>query len=427
MTSERSTAIARGARAARRGAAAAALLFACATQAQDAGSINDYQLPPQPAPAPAPVEGPVDSERPVINPTPRPSPAPTTAPSAAPTPRILLPEVSLPVERSPGEAAASRTRRSQTGQPQLAAPPPAAPPATGDPASADMPPPDVAAPVAPEPAGVAAAPETPAAVPNKTSTPWIALVAGLVALLAGAAWLWRRRKPARIEPAAREADAVPAISPSAPATLPPVSQVPAARPVAPPVPAPVPAPAPAAAAAKVAPTIDGPVEVRLEPRSLRFSVVYATFLYRLELTNHGDETLGPLQVAGDLASAHASIPVWQQLSTAGAVLETKHDIATLAPGETATLSGELRLPLAEVVAIRAGAAQLFAPLVRFLVDGLGVPPDPHVFSIGQPSDRPGGQMQPFRLDLGPQFFPEVHQRPVDVARWLPADPARKAG
>jgi hypothetical protein len=153
--------------------------------------------------------------------------------------------------------------------------------------------------------------------------------------------------------------------------------------------------------------------------------------YQLELANRGDAALASLRVAGDMISGHASLPTWQQLSLDGQELELKHEVAALAPGEAATLKGELRVPLAEILPLRAGTAVLFAPLARFRVEatreGRDALADTRIFTIGQPSERPGGAMQPFRLDLGPQLFRQVEQREVDLSRWLPLDEARRAG
>lgn len=97
--------------------------------------------------------------------------------------------------------------------------------------------------------------------------------------------------------------------------------------------------------------------------------------------------------------------VWQQLSLDGVPLPKMHEVAALFPGETVTC-GEMRIPLADVLPLRAGAVTMFAPLARFLIeaergDGGGFG-DTHVFTLGLPSQRRGDTMQPFRLDLGPR-------------------------
>src|SRR5690606_22889654 len=97
----------------------------------------------------------------------------------------------------------------------------------------------------------------------------------------------------------------------------------------------------------------GPLEFVFEPQSLRLSVVYATLSYRLTLTNRTDTAFTALKVSGDITSGHSSLPIEQQLALDGAPLEAKHDAAALAPGETLSLTGELRIPLAEVLPLRA--------------------------------------------------------------------------
>lgn len=239
---------------------------------------------------------------------------------------------------------------------------------------------------------------------------WLPALAGLLVLLAVAAFLWLRRRGATRPEEDVPAEAEPATpSASAPATLTPIRQTPAKA-----------APRPA--------LVTGPLEFRLEPQTLRLSFVYATLSYQLDLTNREEAGFTALRIAGDLISGHASLPTWQQLSLDGQELEHKHDVLALAPGETVTLKGELRRPLAEILPLRAGTALLFAPLARFRVEatGGGAFADTRIFTIGQPSERAGGAMQPFRLDLGPQLFRQIDLREVDVARWLPLDETRRA-
>jgi hypothetical protein len=128
-----------------------------------------------------------------------------------------------------------------------------------------------------------------------------------------------------------------------------------------------------------------------------------------------------------MISAHASLPSWQQLLP-GEGLARKHEIAKLARGETASFTGELQLALSEVLPLHAGAAQLFVPLARFLIEAeAGKLADTHIFSIGQPGMRSEDTMAPFRLDLGPQSFRPIDQREIDIARWLPVDAERRVG
>lgn len=402
MTRERQRARGPSASIVAAGAIPAALLLACAAQAQEAGSVSGYRLPPPTTRSPAPVEGPVDSDHPVAVPA---SPAPEAPPEAAPTP----PQISVPeVPALPGSSDATRQRP----LPRAAASPPAASPYPA-PLASESPEPSSPAPQAtmaasPAPQGAAASPEPEAA--------WLVPLLGLLALLAAAgAFLWWRKRPAddtaEPEPAG---EAEPAIPPSAPAVLAPIGRIPRPRPQ----------PQPLQPAA-------GPLAFGFEAQSLRLSFVYATLAYRLELSNGGESAFSDLRISADLTSGHATLPVARQLDPGEAELLEKHCLAALVPGETLALSGELSCPIAEILPLRAGAALLFAPLARFRIDtqcsqGNRLS-ETFIFTLGLPSPRHGETMQPFRVDLGPQLFRPIEQRPVDAARWLELDGQRRAG
>jgi hypothetical protein len=135
--------------------------------------------------------------------------------------------------------------------------------------------------------------------------------------------------------------------------------------------------------------------------------------YELTITNTGTDPIGPIAVSGDMIGAHASIPPKVLLETA-ADGEPAHRIPSLQPGESAAVSGELRLPLAAITPIRHGAATLFVPLARFrvLVFRDGRPPVSanHAFVIGEEPVTEGAALKPFRLDLGPRLYSGITQR-----------------
>jgi len=447
----------------------AAAAFAGAAQAQDPGALNGFRLPPAPTASGVPAEGPVDSEHPVATPTSPTLPSRTPQPAASETPRITLPAVTT---------APPRERVRQAEEPRFAPVP-----------MRDLtrPQAEPEAAIEPDPAEVASAEPT----PRSTQAPqparpdagwgwWLPLLLGLFGLLTIGLFFWwlgrphKRPKAAEAQPSAPEPSAPAALPPVArtgprrfldppidpvqpaatrkpqPVVAPPQPRV-AATPEAPSRPAPVqmPRPAPEPVAETPRPVAEtpppppvpvaepaseagpqaalDPIGVTLTVRSLQISLVYATLAYLLEVTNRSDTPLTGLRVFGDMISAHASQTSGQQLLLAGSAIEKKHEIASLAPGESTTLKGQIRLPLAEVLPVRAGQAQLFVPLARFLVEATDTPDASHVYSLGQRGDRDDGGMSAFRIDLGPQLFREVLQREVDVARWLQANAARKAG
>lgn len=153
--------------------------------------------------------------------------------------------------------------------------------------------------------------------------------------------------------------------------------------------------------------------VQLVARRLSATLMNTALTYELTVTNIGSEPIGPLAVSGDMIGAHSSIPPKVLLETAGDG-EPQHRIPLLGPGESAAMSGELRLPLASITPIRHGAATLFVPLARFrlLMFREGRPPlsANHAFVIGEEPQTPGAALKPFRLDLGPRLYSGITQR-----------------
>jgi hypothetical protein len=377
-----------------------ALALAAAGQAQTQGSVQDYHLPPgTPAPTPT-AAGPVDPENPVAAPA-RPAP-----------PTINLPS---PAVTQPAQPVATPTPRSESRPRAVPQPPPAPAPAATQPgpAAASIP---TAAPTAeatiaptiepaPLPTATAPAEAAPAPAGEGLPWPWIAGGAAAILLAAGGLLLRRRRRAGAEAIADEEASAAPPAAaqpePSAPAALRPVSS----RPLSPASPAPRRAAAPPGPQPSTAER--QPLEMRLEARHLSRAMVNATLAYRLTLTNHDSTALGPLRVAGDITSAHASLPAAELLAPNGDTLATIHEVPQLAPGASTVLSGELRLPLASILPIQSGSARVFVPLARFRVDAGNGTATTRVFVVGQASEQPGGALRPFPLDRGP-----------GVDRWL---------
>ncbi len=365
---------------------------------QEAGSVYDFRLPPSSPKPSAPLQGPVDTDAPVIlPPTGTPEPVITASPTARPPAPSA--EAEAPVRPAPQSAnpSASAVPAEPSALPSLPPRDPASPLA-GD---ADSP-----AMVPPEPA--ADEPEALAREPGETPLwPW---AAGGAALLISVALLWRRRKPAETlheDEAAEVPVERPVLAPSAPPAL---ARAPA------PVPAPsapIPAPRPTAAATAAI------LELALEPLRMSASLIFATLHYRLTLTNRGSAALGPFAIAADMISAHASISQADQLSPDIAALTELHRLPSLQPGETAELTGDIRLPLAAVTPIHSGNARLLVPLVR--LRALGGEAQQRIvlgggnFVVGEPSEVPGGKLRPFRLDLGPRTFSGVAQRKLALA------------
>ena len=159
---------------------------------------------------------------------------------------------------------------------------------------------------------------------------------------------------------------------------------------------------------------------------MQLSMVYATLSYRLLVTNRGRDAVGPIAIGGDMIAAHRSLPVGEQLCPQHDTLPRLHQMGELAPGDTVTLAGQLRLPLAEIRAVRIGGAQCFLPLVRIALPQAGIGARLHVFTLGLPAERPDGALLALRMDRGFAFYRPLGQREIDTVQWLPLDAAGPA-
>jgi hypothetical protein len=379
---------------------AALSVLATSAQAQESGSVQGYRLPPAPSPTPT-AAGPVDSDHPVAAPTTTtPAPEPIAAPPVIAPP---APATTVPTAR-PGTAAAPRAMPSARAQAQ---PQPAVDTATPTSTSQPSIQPTVAPPILatePVPTTASAAP-APAVTSTQDKLHWLWIAVGTVlVLLLGGLLRWRRRAGAT-KAFEYEPDAELQVAPSEPAPSPPASLTPPRREPAqapsssPPPPAP---PPPSTSELR-------PIEMQLEARHLSRAMVNATLAYRLTLTNRSGAPTGPLRIAGDIVSAHASLSAEEQLAPGDSALETIHEAPTLAPGESVTLSGELRMPIASILPINSGGSRVFVPLARFRAETQGSATT-RVFVIGQASEQPGGALRPFPLDRGPGVDRTLGQR-----------------
>lgn len=355
--------------------------------AAPASALSDFRLPGTSTPTPTPpVVGPSDPDRPATRPVPAPTPTPRPTLTPTPTP---APVITLPAE-TPAARATPAPRATRTGAPSVAATPTAAPDdtATALPLPGETP---FAAPTfAPAPSAAPAA----EAAENEDGWPWpwLAGLGLLVALLAAGWWWLRRRMP----------DGSPIVVPDIerPRVAEPAPELePLPEPASEPVFAASQAAQAAAQAAQAAQAAN-PLHITIEPLKLTQTVMNASLSYRLSLTNAGEAPLEGVQVAADLVAAHASLPREALMAAPDTELPLRHEVPSLAPGETVELKGELRLPLAKAMPIRQGAAVVFVPLARFRAGAAGGEPRCFTVVVGQPSPR--GALQPHRLDLGPR-------------------------
>ena len=333
---------------------------------------------PTPTPTATDIQGPVDPDAPILTrprdtaPTPRPVPTPTPTaaprPAASPTPRPVASPTnsSLPPRFTPPAAPTAEQSTAAKQGPSVF------PTAPSD------------APLLPAPMPTGSASAAPPTAPEESGIPfWLYALGGLlVAAGLGGAALWRRR---------RQADA------PAPEIVPP--RVTGDR------------SSPTVAEPPLAAT--GP-QLTIEARALRLSrsMVYATLSYEVLVTNRGGQPLSGIRLGADLVTAHARIPTDQQLADPLVPLAPVRTIDRLDPGESVQVSGELRLPVAQIRPIPHGKAVVYVPLLRVRAEAEDLVPIARTFVVG----LPGGvskRLQPFRLDEIPQTYHAVSQHALD--------------
>lgn len=358
-----------------------------------AAQDGQFDLRTRGTPSPEPtVVGPVDPDSPTVRARPRPAPTivlPTASPS--PTASAATPAEPLPTAapRTPQTRIQPPTPRESPGR--LAAPTDEA--ALPPPALAPEAPPSTAAEPPAQPR--AYQPRNLDTVARSRGIGWWLGLATMALLVIGGAWLaWSRHFRHR-------ARALPILQVERPRVAP--------RAATPAIPATTP---------ELRPNRSGTLHLALEATRMSATLVNTTLSYRLAVTNRGVEPLLDVRITGDMIAAHASRPASEQLGPAEATLPELHRIATLAPGESVTLGGDIRLPLVSITPIRRGDAALFVPLARLRghardaagesIAGGGT------FLVGQ---EPGAskRLQPFRLDLGPRNYSKLGQQLLPAA------------
>ncbi len=385
-------------------------------------SVTGFRLPPAPSDTPQ-VQGPVVEGVPVPR-APRPTSTPTAAaptivpPSPAPSPAEPEAPAAQPGPAAPAASATgSATTRSPAPSATRTASTESASTESGSGTASRSASPriddgDQSAPtqtertVAPQEttAGtpVPATAQLPALPPSAAaadsgSDNWLWLLGGFILawLIAGVAWLWRQRH----ETGGR--------------LLAPPIERPRPRAAAGAEPSPVPAdPEPAEEdLAELAASGTSPLRCTLEATRLSLSLLNVTLSYRLTLHNLSGGIIRDITVGSDLVTAHASLPMNQQMAAAEQVLQPQHSLPLLLPGQNTQLSGELRLPIPAIHPLRRANAVMFVPLLRLRIDAQDL--DRIVLQtvvIGQKPAGPGAGLRPFRLDLGPRVYGEIGHR-----------------
>ncbi len=144
------------------------------------------------------------------------------------------------------------------------------------------------------------------------------------------------------------------------------------------------------------------------------TLLNAVLNYTITLTNTSDADVHDINLSGAMMQADAAT-ARDDGSQTGHML---HQIENLPPGETVTLTGDIRLPLNAIRPIIFKSQALFIPLARFGVVYADQNDAQHQqslsFIVGREYEPPRPKMAPFRLDLGPKIFHPVGQRPLNA-------------
>ena len=326
-------------------------------------------------------------------------PPPVTVPTITPPPPVVQPP-------APSTNAAPATEPQRPAA--RPAPPPAAPiqPAPQQDPAPNEPLPNVLPPPAPAEPEAQPAPPPPQADTSQQPTgsfPWTWVAAALALLIAAidAARLLRRKGSDDIDAPsaeAEEATIAPAVAKPQPAPAP---KTPPQRPT----------PAP--------PTGPRPwIDLTMEVRSARLSLMGATIDYVLTLHNRGDGPAEDILIRTLIANADSGQQAALQQFFAGATGLPTHSVVSVMAGESHSLKGELRLLPDQISPVRMEGRALLIPLAAFDVQyrwtgEQGAPGSGRTgraFIIGQEKSPPADRLAPFRADLGPRQFPTPGSR-----------------
>jgi hypothetical protein len=140
----------------------------------------------------------------------------------------------------------------------------------------------------------------------------------------------------------------------------------------------------------------------------------ATINYSLTLHNRGSRSAEDILIRTLISNADTSQQATLQQFFAGATGLPAHSAVSIAPGESQTLTGELRLLPDQIAPVQMGDRALLIPLVafdaqyRWADDASGSPTGAgrtgRAFIVGQEKSPPADRLAPFRVDQGPRQF-----------------------
>jgi hypothetical protein len=347
----------------------------------------------------------IPSSRPLATPSPAPSPSIVPTPSATPVFKRVQPAPVPTATRTPSsrygaDAVAGAvnvvTKRKYNGVPTVAATPTPAPTPTASPVP-------IAAPPATEPSPVATATAAPVEQPSSGVSPGLIAAAGIaLMLLAGAAFMFLRRRHTIDDYVAAE-PVVPAAAAPLPAS------------------APIPSPsAPEPAPRVTARTIEEnrpEIEITLIPKRAGTNLTSAAVDYQIVLRNTGSVAARDIRFGMYMLSASANQANDLQMIFAAPIDQPALPPFELGAGADVQLSGMALLPRENINVMTIEGKPWFVPVLAMKaeyrwgenVGAPGISTAAHMIGIDRGE---GAKMAPFRLDTGPHMYPGVAHRRV---------------
>lgn len=168
---------------------------------------------------------------------------------------------------------------------------------------------------------------------------------------------------------------------------------------------------PPAQTQQVSAALSDRLHIEFQARSASSTLVNAIVAYSVNIENRSDQPIQNLRISGTMIQADHKI-VETAAASQGQLL---HEIAILDAGQSETVTGDIRLPLAAFEPIEFQSQKLFVPLILLRFDHADSNGNQHMqaanFLVGTEHTPPRDKMAPFRLDLGPRNFGDVAHRP----------------
>lgn len=132
--------------------------------------------------------------------------------------------------------------------------------------------------------------------------------------------------------------------------------------------------------------------------------------YRLEVANRSDRGASDVKIALQLSCARhgaANAP------NAGAA-QNLQTLERIGAQQSRSITGTLRLPVAELAILKQGATPLFVPLVHIMIEGENIEAFTRSYLIGTPSTISITRVHPLALDTPPGSIAGLRAQIIDI-------------